>query len=175
MHCESKNELWDKLKKAYEGDTKVKNAKLQSYRIQFESLKMEEYEDIATYFLRIDEVVNTMRGLGETVENVIIVQKVLRSLPARFYPKISSLEERTDTATLLIDELQGILTAYDMRTSNENPSNKEASFKATKKDKKKVETKTSNHEDLEENMEEANFVKNLKRDTGKYKGKLPLK
>jgi hypothetical protein len=41
MHCESTKELWDKLKKVYEGDTKVKNAKLQSYRIQLESLKME--------------------------------------------------------------------------------------------------------------------------------------
>jgi hypothetical protein len=101
---------------------------------------MEEYEDITTYFLRIDEVVNTMRGLGETVENVIIVKKVLRSLPARFDPKISALEERTDIATLLMDELQGILTTYEMRTSNENPSNKEATFKAAKKDKKKVET-----------------------------------
>jgi hypothetical protein len=86
---------------------------------------MEESEDIATYFLRIDEVVNTMRGLGETIENVIIVQKVIRSLPARFDPKIYALEEITDIATLLMDELQGILTSYEMMTSNENPSNKE--------------------------------------------------
>jgi hypothetical protein len=99
MHCESAKELWDKLKKVYEVDTKLKNVKLQSYRIQFESLKMEESEDIATYFLRIDEVVNNMRGLGETVGNDIIVQKVLRSLPTRFVPKISALEERTDIAT----------------------------------------------------------------------------
>ena len=106
MHCDSAKELWDKLKKVYKGDTKVKNAKLQSYRSQFESLKMEESEDIATYFLRIDEVVNTMRGLGEIVENAIIVQKVLRSLPVRFDPKISALKERTDIATLLMDELQ---------------------------------------------------------------------
>ena len=48
---------------------------------------MEESEDIATYFLRIDEVVNTMRGLGETVNNNIIVKKVLRSLPGRFDSK----------------------------------------------------------------------------------------
>jgi hypothetical protein len=41
---------------------------------------MEESEDIATCFLRIDEIVNTMRGLGEKVKNVNIVQKVLRSL-----------------------------------------------------------------------------------------------
>jgi hypothetical protein len=154
---------------------RTKNAKLQSYRFQFESLRMEESEDIATYFLRIDEVVNTMRGLGETIENGIIVQNVLRSLPARFDPKISALEERTDIANLLMDELQGILIAYEMRTSNENSSNKEVAFKVAKKAKKKVETKTSNHEDSEEDMEEANFVKNPKRGTGKYKGKLPLK
>ena len=62
-----------------------------------------------------------------------------------------------------MDELQGILTTYEMRTSNENPSNKEATFKATKKDKKKVEIETNNRDDSKENMEEFNFVKNLKR------------
>lgn len=116
-----------------------------------------------------------MRGLGETVENAIIVQKVLRSLPARFDPKISALEERLDIATLLMDELQGILTAYEMRTSNEYPTKKEATFNAAKKDKKKVELEVKNHENSEEDFEEANFVKNLKRGTRKYKGKLPLK
>ena len=50
---------------------------------------MEESKDIATYFLRIDEVVNTMISLGEKVKDVDIVQKVLRSLPVRFNSKIS--------------------------------------------------------------------------------------
>ena len=116
-----------------------------------------------------------MRGLGETVENVIIVQKVLRSLPARFDPKIFALEERTDIATLLMDELQGILTTYEMRTCNEYPTKKEAAFNAAKKDKKKVESEVKNHEDSEKDFDEANFVKNLKRGTGKYTCKLPLK
>ena len=66
----------------------VKNAKLQSFRSQFESLKMEENEDIATYFLRIDEVVDTMRGLWENIKDINIVQKVLRSLPVRFNSKL---------------------------------------------------------------------------------------
>ncbi len=79
------------MKNVYEGDTRVKSAKLQSYKSQFERLKIEESEDIATYFLHIDEVVNTMRGRGEKVENNIIVQKVLRSLPVRFDSKISAL------------------------------------------------------------------------------------
>ena len=70
----------------------VKNAKLQSFRSQFESLKMEENEYIETYFLCIDEVVNTMRGLGEKVKNIKVVQKVLTSLPVRFNSKASALE-----------------------------------------------------------------------------------
>jgi hypothetical protein len=50
-HCKSAKEIWDKLRNIYEGDSKVKVAKLQSYRGQFEQLKMKEDEDIAIYFL----------------------------------------------------------------------------------------------------------------------------
>ena len=70
----------DKLKNVYEGDGKVKGAKLQTYRRQFEHLTMKEDENIGAYFLRVDEIVNTMRGLGEKVENPTLVQKILRSL-----------------------------------------------------------------------------------------------
>ena len=116
-----------------------------------------------------------MRGLGENIKDINIVQTVLRSLPVTFNSKVSALEERTDLDTLEMDELHGILIAYEMRTSSENPSRKEETFKASKRDKKKVETEISNHEDSEEDVEEANFVKNLRRGSGKYKGKLPLK
>ena len=62
-----------------------------------------------------------------------------------------------------MDELHGILTSYEMRTSSENPSKKEEAFKTTKRDKKKVKIEISNHEDSEEDVEEANFVKNIRR------------
>jgi len=91
------------------------------------------------------------------------------------HSKISSLEERTNLDTLEMDELHGILTTYEMRTSEENSFRKEVAFKVAKKDKKKIEAETSSHEESEDDVEEANFVKNLKRGTGKYKGKLPLK
>jgi hypothetical protein len=46
----------------------------------------------------------------------MVVQKVLRSLPMRFDPKISSLEERVDISTLIMDVIHGIFTVYEMRT-----------------------------------------------------------
>jgi hypothetical protein len=55
---------------------------------------MKEDENIATYFLQVDETVNAIIGLGEEIEEFVIVQKALRSLPMRFDPKISTLEER---------------------------------------------------------------------------------
>ena len=91
-HCKSAKDIWDKLRNIYEGDTKVKAAKLQTYRGQFEQLKMREDENIATYFLRVDETVNAIIGLGEEIKESIIVQKVIRYLPMIFNPKISSLE-----------------------------------------------------------------------------------
>jgi hypothetical protein len=45
----------------------------------------------------------------------MVFKKVLRSLPMRFDPKISSLEERADLSTLRMDELHGIFIAYEMR------------------------------------------------------------
>jgi hypothetical protein len=95
-HSKSTKDIWDKLQNIYERDSKVKAAKLQTYRGQFKQLKMKEDENIANYFLRVDETINEIIGLGEEIKESIIVQKVLRSLPMRFDPKILALEERSD-------------------------------------------------------------------------------
>jgi hypothetical protein len=167
-HCKSAKEIWDKLQNIYERDTKVKAAKLQTYRGQFEQLKMKEDEDIAAYFLRVDETVNAIIGLGEEIEESIIVKKILRSLPMRFNPKISTLEERSNLDSISMDELHGIFTAYEMRTEQENPNVKEVTFKASKrsKQKKKEQEEYSSSSDASEDDEEvANFVKTLNKGT----------
>ena len=118
-----------------------------------------------------------IKGLGEKVEEQVIVQKILRSLPMRFDSKISAIEERSDLNTMTMDELDGTLTTYEMRIEQEDPAGKEATFKVTNKrrtikQKPKIEY---NSDDDSDNEEEANFVRKLKRGTWKYKGKLPLK
>ena len=115
-HCKSTKEIWDKLRNIYEGDSKVKAAKIQTYRGQFEQLKMKEDDNIASYFLRVDETINAIIGLGEEIKESIIVQKVLRSIPMRFDPKISTLEEKSDLKSTGMDELHGIFIAYEMKT-----------------------------------------------------------
>ena len=80
---------------------------------------MKEDKNIAAYFLWVDETVNAIIGFREEIKESVIVQKVLISLPMRFNPKISTLEERSDLNSM--DELHGIFTTYGMRTEHENP------------------------------------------------------
>jgi hypothetical protein len=177
-HCKSAKYIWDKFRNIYGGDSKVKAAKLQTYRGQFEQLKMKEDENIATYFLRVDETVNAILGLGEEIKESVIVQKVLRSLPMRFDPKISSLEEREDLNSISMDELHGIFTSYEMRTEQEHPDIKEAALKVSKmsKQKGKKKEKEHNNNDISEDDEEAtNFVRRLNKGTNDmYRAKFHL-
>jgi hypothetical protein len=73
--------------------------------------------------------VNDIKFLGEEVKELFIFHKILRYPPMRFDPNISEVEEREDLGMISMDELHGIFTAYEMRTSHENPCKKEATFK----------------------------------------------
>ena len=55
------------------------------------------------------------------------------TLPTRFNPKVSIVEDMSDMDNLNKDELYGILKAYEMRKKPENATRKEASFKDTGK------------------------------------------
>ena len=137
---------------------------------------MEDDEDVASFFRRVDEIINTMRGLGQKMEEKDVILKILRSLPMRFDAKVSALEERLIIKDFDINELQGVLTTYEMRTRQDKPKRREAAFKAEQKIvKKKLKEKECPSCSEESDDEEiANFVRKLKRGTGKYKGKLPL-
>jgi hypothetical protein len=97
---------------------------------------MKEEEDIAKYFHRVDEVVNSIRAAGEELTNKNIVKNILRSLPMRYDVNISTIEYRLEIDTLTVDQLHGIFTAYETRTGNKKPSKGETSFKASKEKKK---------------------------------------
>ena len=67
MQLNTAKEIWDKIILSYEGDAKVKSAKLQTLKIEYEKLRMHSDESIASLFLRLDDIVNRMRNLGETI------------------------------------------------------------------------------------------------------------
>lgn len=51
----------------------VKKVKIWTHRGKFESLKVKDKENVTSYVLHVDEIVNTIRGLGERIEESMIV------------------------------------------------------------------------------------------------------
>ena len=129
---------------------------------------MNEDEDITTYFLRVDELVNSIKGLRDEIKESIVVKKLLRSLSMRFDSNISTLEERVDLTTMTIYELHGTLTTYEMRTDQDNLVTMEAAFKESnktnQKNKQKEKSDSSSSDVSEDDEEVDNFVRTLKRE-----------
>jgi len=142
---ESTKEIWDKLVNNYEGDEKVKLAKLQAHKIQFEILRMSEDENIAGFFLRVDETVNTMKGIWNEIKEAMVVQKVLISLPSRLYAKVSSIEYMYELEKLTMDRIHRILTTYEMGTRKEQPYLKDEVFKTSDKSSTSQDHDSSEH------------------------------
>ena len=90
---ETTNEAWTILQTTYEGTKTVKDSKLQRLTISFEEIKMEEDESFDEFYAKLKDIVKLAFNLGETILELKIVRKVLRSLPERFYAKITAIEE----------------------------------------------------------------------------------
>ena len=58
--------IWDAMKKKFEGNARVKRSHLQALRIEFETLEMRSGEGVTEYFSRVMTVANKMRIYGET-------------------------------------------------------------------------------------------------------------
>jgi hypothetical protein len=79
LNCNNTKKLWDKLETIYATDTKVKRAKLQTLKVQYEGLKMKDEENIFEYFERVDNIINSIRRLGVEVSDNELVEKITKN------------------------------------------------------------------------------------------------
>ncbi|KAG6493460.1 hypothetical protein ZIOFF_048446 [Zingiber officinale] len=79
----SAQEAWDVLKKEFKGDDKVISIKLQNYWRNFDNLSMKENESVKDFSSRVDEIVNQIKGCGDTISEKKVVERILRSLPQK--------------------------------------------------------------------------------------------
>jgi transposase InsO family protein len=107
--------IWESMAKKFQGSTKVKRAQLQALRGEFEILRMKDEESVNDYFGRVLAIVNKMKIQGENVEERIVVEKILRSMPRKFNYVVCAIEESNNVETLCIDELQGSLLVHEQK------------------------------------------------------------
>ncbi|KAG6530472.1 hypothetical protein ZIOFF_012711 [Zingiber officinale] len=93
---ETSKDIWDSMKKKYQGSARVKRAQLQALRRDFETLQMKDGESVTSYCARTMEISNKMRFHGEKMGDVTIVEKILHSMTPKFDYVVCSIEESKD-------------------------------------------------------------------------------
>lgn len=108
-------DISDSMKKKYQGTTRVKRAQLQTLHKKFEMLHMKVGETVNDYFARVLTVANKMRIHGEKMSDVVVIEKILRSMTQKFDYVVCSIEESNEIDDLSIDEFQSNLLVHEQR------------------------------------------------------------
>ena len=119
---ETSKDIWDSMKKKYQGSTRVERAQLQALKRDFETLQMKNGEYVTSYYARTMEISNKMRFHEEKMEYVTIVEKILRSLTPKFDYVVCSIEESKDIDALSLDELQSSLLVHEPKFKSRGAS-----------------------------------------------------
>ncbi|XP_015582688.1 uncharacterized protein LOC107262284 [Ricinus communis] len=117
---DTSKQIWDSMKRKFQGSMRAKRQQLQSLRQEFELLRMKSGETISDFFSRTMAIVNKMRVHSEKMEDVTVVEKILHSQTPKFNYVVCSIEESKYIDLLLIDELQGSLLVHEQKLNQQD-------------------------------------------------------
>ncbi|KAJ0018100.1 hypothetical protein Pint_12332 [Pistacia integerrima] len=76
---------------------------------------MKEGEVVSDYHSRLINIVNQMKRNGEKLEDVRVIEKMLRSLTPSFEHVVAVTEESKDLEIMTTEELLGSLGVHELR------------------------------------------------------------
>ena len=69
----------------------MKKSKISLLVQSYEMFKMSSNESIGEMFTRFTTIINSLKNFGKTYTNEEMIEKVLRSLPKHWQPKVTSV------------------------------------------------------------------------------------
>lgn len=115
-------DAWNAIKTMYLGADKVKAAKAQTLKGEFEALTMKENEQLDDFYLKLNSLVTNIRTLGEQMEEVYVVKKLLRAVPSKFLQIASAIEQFGKLEEMSVEEVVGSLKAHEERIRGQTES-----------------------------------------------------
>ncbi|GKB16867.1 hypothetical protein Tco_0850790 [Tanacetum coccineum] len=88
---------------------------MQTLQSEFEMLHMKEDETIDTFTAKLTTLVNKAASLGHTIEDSVVVQKLLNVVPNKFLQIVASIEQYSDLDEMSVDEAIGRLKTFEER------------------------------------------------------------
>nr|GEX61100.1 zinc finger, CCHC-type [Tanacetum cinerariifolium] len=88
--------IWDALKIRHIVEQRVQQARFQTLKSDFEKQHIKEDEIIDTFTGKLTTLVNKAASLGHTIEDSIVVQKLLNAVPDKLLQIVASIEQYSD-------------------------------------------------------------------------------
>nr|GEW48443.1 hypothetical protein [Tanacetum cinerariifolium] len=152
----------------HQGNSQVKDNKIDILVQQHEQFVISEYESIDSAFARFNTIITSLKALDEGYSSKNYVRKFLRALHPKWRAKVTTIEESKDLTSLSLNELIGNLKVHEMIIKKDSKivkakvERKSLALKA-KKESSDEECSTSKNEDEEYAMAVRDFKKFFKR------------
>ncbi|GKC72351.1 UBN2 domain-containing protein [Tanacetum coccineum] len=122
--CKTTKEVWHTLIITHQGNSQVKNCKIDFLTQEYEKFSISNEETIDSGFTRFNAIVTSLKSLDSDYSSMTHVRKFLRALPLKWRAKVTTIEEAKDLATLPLDELIRNLKVYEMVLDNDGVASK---------------------------------------------------
>nr|GEZ51117.1 zf-CCHC domain-containing protein/UBN2 domain-containing protein [Tanacetum cinerariifolium] len=159
----------DTLLITHQGNSQVKDNKIDLLVQQYEQFTIPEEELIDNAFSRFNTIITSLKSLDESFSSKNYVRKFLRALHPKWRAKVTAIEESKDITSLSLDKLIGNLKVYEVIIKKESEmvkgkreQNRSLALKA-KKESSDKDSLTFDSKDEEYAMAVKEFKKFFKR------------
>ncbi|GJZ99196.1 hypothetical protein Tco_0671747 [Tanacetum coccineum] len=167
--CKNTKEIWETLLITHQGNSQVKDNKIDLFVQQYEQFTILEEESIDNAFARFKTIITSLKTLVEGFSSKNYVREFLRALHLKWCVNVTAIEESKDLTSLSLDELIGNFKVYEVtikKYSKTVKGKREQSRSLTLKAKKESSDEKSltfESEDEEYAMAVRDFKKFFKR------------
>nr|GEU73436.1 zinc finger, CCHC-type, retrotransposon Gag domain protein [Tanacetum cinerariifolium] len=110
--CKTAKDNWQSLLITHQGNSHVKDNKIDLLVQQYEQFTILEEEYIDSGFARFNSIITSFKALDEGFSSKNYVRKFLRALHTKWRANVTTIEESKDLSSLALDELIGNLKVH---------------------------------------------------------------
>nr|GEX11616.1 zf-CCHC domain-containing protein/UBN2 domain-containing protein [Tanacetum cinerariifolium] len=166
--CNTTKEIWKTLLITHQGNSQVKDNKIDILVQQYEQFFISKDESIDSDFARFNTIITSLKALDKGYSSKNYGRKYLRALHPKWRAKVTAIEDSKDLTLLSLDELSGNLKVHEMIIKKDSEivkakvERKSLALKA-KKESSDKECSTFKSKDEEYAMAVRDFKKFFKR------------
>nr|GEV93422.1 UBN2 domain-containing protein [Tanacetum cinerariifolium] len=112
--CNTTKEIWKTLLITHQGNSHIKDNKIDIFAQQYEQFVTSEDESVDSAFARFNTIIASLKTLDEGYSSKNYFRKFLRALHPKWRAKVRAIEESKDLTSLSLDELIGNLKVHEM-------------------------------------------------------------